>query len=267
MDFTLKFYSELLDSAQIAGYKFITFYTYLSVKQITSPFIICRHDVDRDIKAALSIAKLENNKKISASYYFREKDIQNNSDIIKQISNLNHEIGYHYESLAKLNGNFEKAFTNFYYNVDQINKIRKIDTICMHGSPLSKYNNMDLIKTSWDLVKSELNLKGDLFLDIDYKDIAYITDTGRNWSSDKNNVRDKVISNIEIDIDSSRDLLYSIRKMKYDKIVLQTHPERWTNNILKWIYKYLIDCSANILKRIVNQYGIYHRRYHQRKYQ
>ena len=65
-------------------------------------------------------------------------------EIIRKIRDLGHEIGYHYEVLSKTNGDYAKAIALFSEELEEFRKICPVKTICMHGSPLSKYNNRDL---------------------------------------------------------------------------------------------------------------------------
>ena len=62
-----------------------------------SPIVILRHDVDRRPLNALTTAKLENELGIRGTYYFRIVPESFDETIIKQIAELGHEIGYHYE--------------------------------------------------------------------------------------------------------------------------------------------------------------------------
>ena len=54
---------------------------------------------------------------------------------------MGHEIGYHYEDLAMAKGNYEKAILSFEQNLAKLRHIVPVETICMHGSPLSKFDN------------------------------------------------------------------------------------------------------------------------------
>ena len=64
-----------------------------------------------------------------------------------------------------------------------------VKTICMHGSPLSRVSNLDLWKR-YDY--RELGIIGEPYLDIDFDDVFYLTDTGRRWDGGSVSVRDKV---------------------------------------------------------------------------
>ena len=109
-------------------------------------FILIRHDIDRRPRKALEMAILEREMGIRSSYYFRAKPHVFNPHIIKRISALGHEIGYHYECLSDTNGNIRMALNDFAYHLNRFRKIVPIKTIAMHGRPFKPYDNRDLWK-------------------------------------------------------------------------------------------------------------------------
>ena len=87
-------------------------------------------------------------------------------------------------------------------------KITNVKTVSMHGRPINKYNNLSLwTHENHLLIKNQLGILGEVYIDIDYSDIAYISDTGRNWKDLKFNKRDVVKSNVKINFESSDELL------------------------------------------------------------
>jgi hypothetical protein len=64
--------------------------------------------------------------------------------VIKEIHDLGHEIGYHYENLTTCMGNMEAAIDDFQRNLEKLRKIAPVSTICMHGSPRSRWDSRDL---------------------------------------------------------------------------------------------------------------------------
>ena len=64
-----------------------------------------------------------------------------------------------------------------------------VKTICMHGSPLSKWDNRDLWK-KYDY--RDFGIIAEPYFDVDFDEVFYLTDTGRRWDGDKVSVRDKV---------------------------------------------------------------------------
>ena len=81
------------------------------------------------------------------------------------------------------------AMESFLKNLETMRKIADIKTICMHGSPLSKYDNR-LLWTKYDY--RDYGIIGEPYFDVDFSEVAYYTDTGRRWDGEAVSVRDKV---------------------------------------------------------------------------
>ena len=200
MDFTLSTYKSLINSLKDNNYKFFTVEEYFSLivcSSLDCPLVILRHDIDRTPENALKMAKLEHELGLKATFYFRTIPQTFKPEIIKEIDDLGHEIGYHYENMARCNGNYEMAIEDFRNNLDKLREISPVYTICMHGSPLSQYDNRDLWKV-YDY--RDYGIIGEPYLNIDWDEVFYITDAGRAWNNENVSIRDKVDSNIKIDI-------------------------------------------------------------------
>ena len=191
---------------------------------------------------------------IKSTYYFRTKTHTLKPSIIEEIAEYGHEIGYHYESLSDTNGNIELAIENFDYNLKKLRNITAVDTCAMHGMPLKPYDNRDIWRNpeNKELLINRFNLLGEVYLDIDYGDIVYISDTGRNWQNTKSNLRDKVSSEVSIDFRSSVELLNYLSHTPHTKICFQIHPERWSTNEFQFINSYSTDFIVNFMKRILH---------------
>ena len=177
-DFTLDKYRELCRTLQTSGYTPLTVRDYLMGKSTDSPdsekkIVILRHDVDRKIMNALRMAKLEHEMGIHSTYYFRYPSTFK-PDIIREIQGLGHEIGYHYEVLSKAKGDYQKAIALFESELEEFRKVCPVDTICMHGSPLSPFDNRDLWKR-YDF--RDFGLYGEAYLSLQNTGLCYFTDT------------------------------------------------------------------------------------------
>ena len=187
-DFRLATYTKLLQELLAGGYSFQTLKYF--IQRPEEKTAILRHDVDRLPKNALAIARIEKEAGINGSYYFRIIKGSYDENIIKQISEMGHEIGYHYENLTDTNGDYESAIKNFESGLERFRKLYPIKTICMHGSPLSKYDN----KKIWEKYDyRDYGIIGEPYFDIDFDEVFYITDTGRAWNNSNVSIRDKVI--------------------------------------------------------------------------
>ena len=148
-DFTLEKYRELCKTLLDCGYSTRTIHDYLmqceSKSELNPAIAILRHDVDRKPYNSLKMAGLENSLGICSTYYFRYP-YTFKPEIMRKIRDLGHEVGYHYEVLAKANGDTEKAIHLFEQELVAMREVCDIKTICMHGSPLSRYDNRDLWK-------------------------------------------------------------------------------------------------------------------------
>jgi len=252
-DFTLNAYTLYLEAIKSSYDTILMFSEYFLEKSRPYNYCLLRHDVDRKPFNALQVAQIEHSLNLRATYYFRSKPHTFKLNIIKAIADLGHEIGYHYESLSDLNGDKIKALEDFEFNLDKFRELVTIKTICMHGRPFKPYDNRDLWRDDDNhrLLSDKYDILGELYLDIDYTDIAYINDTGRNWYADSYNVRDKVNSQIKVKINNGDDLLQYLGNNPHSKMVFQTHPERWSKNNFEWYLNYGKDLTINLVKSIL----------------
>jgi len=245
MDFTLKIYKQLLIALQQAGYQFLTFQQFCEGRA-GEKFVILRHDVDLKAENSLATAKIECELGIKATYYFRVIPQSNKSHVIKEIAELGHEIGYHYEDLSLMNGNAEKAIEHFKNKLEHFRQYYPVKTICMHGSPRSKIDNRD----SWKQYDyRDFGIIGEPYVDLNFNEIAYLTDTARCWNGEKYNVRDKVQSAYNHNFKSTFEIIKVAQSgFLPNKIMITTHPQRWTNNLFAWMWEYLFQNVKNKIK-------------------
>jgi hypothetical protein len=252
-DFTLQTYRKYLAAIQQNGFQFLLFKEFIPAPGKHSKFCLIRHDVDRKPMNALRMAQVEKEMGINATYYFRKKDGVYIPHIIQAIENMGHEVGYHYESLSDTDGDIPKAVVDFKQNLAEFRKICAVLTVSMHGRPLKPYDNRDIwrMPENHRLLKNELDVLGEVYLDIDYTDLAYINDTGRNWTSNESNRRDKVESNVMADFSSGEALLAYLQSNPHPKLVFQIHPERWADGYIPWAMQLFFDRAINFAKKIV----------------
>lgn len=254
-DFTLKSYAKYIQAILKSYPLVLRFDNFFSTDPKPDSFCLIRHDVDRRPKKALQMAQLENQMGIQATYYFRAKKNVFKPDIIQEISNLGHEVGYHYESLSDTNGHLPRALKDFEQHLEKFKTIVPIKTVSMHGRPLKPYDNRDLWRDAQnhDLLIKKHAIYGEVYLDIDYRDVAYINDTGRNWTADRSNIRDQTKYGIRLSFNSGAEVLNYLNSTPDPKLVFQVHPERWAGNMMDYHFSLCFDTLANLAKYVVKK--------------
>jgi hypothetical protein len=245
-DFTFEKYSVLCNELINSGYTILTVREYLSSRP-KKEYAIIRHDVDTKPDRALRMAQLEHNMGISSTYYFRHTPEIFKPQIIQEVANLGHEIGYHYEVLSKTNGDYPKAIILFKEELNDLKKISPISTICMHGSPLSPYDNRDL----WNVYDfREYGIEGEAYLSMD-ADMYYCSDTGWRWDK-KHKVRDHLQGNREFDAKTTDDIILAVRERRVPSLYLLVHPGNWSTNTPEWIAAWGMNLAGNTVKSLVS---------------
>ena len=261
-DFTIKIYTNLLGVLRKQGYSFQTFADFL--KDPADKVIVLRHDVDARKENSLRFAEIQHGLGIKGSYFFRVVPGSYDEEVIKKIAGMGHEVGYHYETMdlvsEKLKVKSEKwgaeklidaAYEEFCRNLEMFRKIVPVETICMHGSPRSKYDNKDIWK-KYEYKK--LGLIGEPYYDIDFNKVAYLTDTGRRWNGDKVSVRDKVESPFNFNFRSTFDIIENISHLP-DQVMFTFHPQRWHDSAVLWIKELVVQNVKNQVKRVLIKSG------------
>jgi hypothetical protein len=233
MDFTITTYKNLLTSLQSQGFSFQTFAEFISKPSVAgSRFIILRHDVDALPQNSLCFAQIQSALGIAGTYYFRMVPQSYDEAIIKEILELGHEVGYHYETMYTCKGNIDKAYEVFCRNLDTFQKLTPIKTISMHGSPMSPYDNREIWK-KYDY--RQLGIIAEPYFDLNFNELFYITDTGRRWDGHLYNVRDKATKENPVTnpgfltrrYRSTRDIIRAVNNGDFPRqAMLNFHPQR-----------------------------------------
>ena len=267
MDFTLKIYRKLLTTLKEGGFGFQTFEKFL--EEPGERVVVLRHDVDLRQEYAHVMAQLEREIGISGTYFFRVVRGSYNVDVIRKIHGLEHEVGYHYETMdiagrsIGRKGDYNKsdehwervivaAWEEFKVNLHRLREIVPVRTAAMHGSPRSRFNNLDLWKR-YDY--KELGIIGEPYLDVDFSDVLYLTDTGRRWDGAAVSVRDRVDSGGAFEglsFSHTRQIIEAARNGDLPpRIMINVHPQRWTNKPMPWIRELVWQNIKNQVKRFL----------------
>jgi len=174
-DFSIRHYQEVLEYGK-KKYTFLTFSEFIKSSKKTN-VILLRHDIDYSIEKALEMAKLESKMGIKSTYFvllrgqfYNPYSIINTSHL-KEIQNLGHEIGLHYDSteLSKEKSPHKKLKEE----IKQLEWImgKKISIVAQHNPTVSpKLKN--IFHDVFDARESKI-----------FKNLSYISDSVKNWRS------------------------------------------------------------------------------------
>jgi len=141
------------------------------------------------------------------------------------------------------------ALDDFRLNLEKLRKLYPVKTICMHGSPLSKWDNRDLWKR-YDY--RDFGIIAEPYFDLDFDEVFYLTDTGRSWNNAYSSVRDRVKSSFDIAIQSTSHLIALAEQNALPhQIMINVHPQRWTDNPVQWTKELVWQNFKNVVKRFM----------------
>lgn len=247
MDFTLTIYTELLKTLLKQGYIFQTFEEFMTKPMDKA--VVLRHDIDKLPENAVAVAEIEKKLGINASYYYRIVKESNVPELIREVAKMGHEIGYHYEDLTFAKGNKQQAIKLFEKNLAYFRTFYPVTTACMHGSPMTKWDNRDI----WtDYNYKDFGIIAEPYFDVNYNNVFYITDTGRSWNSTGVSVRDKVDSGFNIQVKSTSHFIQLATEGKLpNQMIINTHCQRWFEPGFNWLKELLLQNSKNQVKRFL----------------
>ncbi|NOZ59714.1 MAG: hypothetical protein GXO66_09115 [Euryarchaeota archaeon] len=241
-DFTLEAYRKLCECI-LENFSPVRVVDYIT-GSCDGKVAVLRHDVDRKPENALAVARLERELGIASTFYFRTTPGVFVPEIIGEIAAMGHEVGYHYEVMDRARGDAELAMRYFEEDLERFSQICRVETICMHGNPLSPWDNRSLWR-SRDF--RSLGIKGDAYLSIDFSRILYFTDTGRDWSG-RYSVKDN--GGRRPEVESTFELMEFLKGCA-SSVYINTHPERWNDALLPWTAQLLTQSLKNMGKVVL----------------
>ena len=139
----------------------------------------------------------------------------------------------------------DESYVSFCKHLKMFREHSDISTICMHGSPLSKFDN----RIIWENYSyKDLDILCEPYFDIDFDEFCYFTDTGRRWNGNDVSVRDKVESKFQYNFKKTSDIINNMEILP-NKIMLTIHPQRWHKSVLSNIFEYLTQSVKNAIKK------------------
>ena len=255
-DFTFDTYEHLVRSGLRADYDFLPVREYLRRRDEDLPprFILLRHDVDRKPENALEMARLEAELGVESTYYVRTIDKTLRPQIVEEVADLGHEVGYHYEDLDRADGDREAARRTFASELERLRQYAPVETVCMHGNPLTPHDNRDLWGDDPAPLLAEHDLLGEAYLSMDFEDVTYFSDTGRTWRDGSLKIKDHTRGEGEkpLQVGTTFELVDLIDRGRLDRLCLLTHPNRWARTYPELVVESLKDATINVGKHGLN---------------
>ncbi len=175
----------------------------------------------------------------------------------------------------------EAAVSRFRSNLADLRGIAPVRVISMHGSPLSAIDNRLLWKYF------DYHTEGivcEPYFDVDVSAVLYLTDTGRSWNSDRSVMRDRGLTAGERTDTGNFDdwkvrpvrgslmdmtaeglqfrekfrirgtdemIEMALSRLLPSGVIINTHPQRWSDDILKWFSELILQNLKNPVKAFV----------------
>jgi hypothetical protein len=251
-DFTLEMYRKLLDTLLGAGYEPLTVRDYLGREDLPEQFVVCRHDVDRKPANARKMARLEADRGVASTYYLRTNTFS--TSLARTLTTLSHEVGYHYEDFVREGGELEPAHERFARNLEEFRRVAPVDTVCMHGNPLSPHDNREMWLDPAAPDLGDYDLLGEAYLSMDFESVTYFSDTGRTWRDGSLKIRDHTMGEGDktVTADGTSDLVTMFADRRVPQACLLAHPSRWADNYRELLTARVTDGAVNVVKRGLN---------------
>jgi hypothetical protein len=280
LDFTYPKYVKLCKVVIDANITILTVKDYVLMNEKPDKFVIFRHDIDDevDLYYASKMAKTEAELGFKTTYYFRTCEKVFKPEIIREIVDLGHEMGYHYEVLGDAEGDYSKAIELFGSELGRFREVCDVKTIAQHGGPLRSGLNVVTLSNMLELLKCIIQRKpifdhweskeiwkkydfrdyeiiGEPYLSIDFDSVVYLSDTNRSWIDTKYRLKDRVGAEQSInavrDIRRTDDLIEAIESGRLQRIHILIHPSNWKETFGEWVKWFMLQQMRNAGKRLL----------------
>ncbi len=177
----------------------------------------------------------------------------------------------------------DQAIEQYRKNLARLRTLCQVKVISMHGSPLSPVDNRLLWKY-YDYHSDGILCEP--YFDIDMSDTIYLTDTGRRWDGEESSIRDRGIQTgsghesdsyagwkvrpaggslmamtpegvslrQQVSVRTTDDLIaMSGPGIITNRLIINTHPQRWSDEIIPWLTELMIQNLKNPVKKAMNR--------------
>ena len=229
---------------KLAGKGMISIPTKEITPSLTS-YIVLKHDVETDVKKALSLARIEHKYGHRGTYYVQAYLMKDgkNIEMLREMQQMGHEISYHYDVMDSCKGDIDKAIAEYSENKHLFeNNGFIIETVCQHGNPVVErvgytsnrdFFRSDIVKQLYPGVRDVMvNLKSDV-----PTDYLYFSDAGRRFKKIYDPLNNDIIQSGDKDVPYN-DLEGVLDALAQDKgNIVSTHPHRWCESAVVYLTK------------------------------
>lgn len=185
---------------------------------------------------ALAIAEIEKSHQVRSTFYFRVDTKAFDLAIMRYLQEEGFEVGYHFNTLDRCSGDFDKAIALFEEELQQLREAGiDVKTVCSHGDPRVKkvgYKVNNEIFLRDPSLRSRNGLLGEAYLDIDFSSLQYLSDAGVRWNK----------------VGSTKELISRIANKEWPVIYMLTHPDYWSRSVFRAMALGMAAVSVRALK-------------------
>lgn len=225
-------------------------------QEVNDVYIVLKHDVETNVSKAYRMAEIEQKYRHHGSYYVQAylMEDEKNVDLLKKMSDMGHEVSYHYDVMDACKGNMNDAIQQFTENVKIFEENGfSIKTVCQHGNPVAErvgYNsNRDFFRNA--RVQKLFPEMSDIMVDFQTKastDYSYFSDAGRKFNLIYDPINNDIVKSDDknIPFDNLTKVLEYLVNQK-ESCIISTHPHRWTKSKGEYILK---DVFFKVVKKV-----------------
>ncbi len=233
-EFSIQGYRSIIETALSSGYAFISFDKTQNGQE---KFCLLRHDIDADLEAAKTIAAVEHEYSVIATYFVMLRSPvynlfgRHNHRCLEEILKMGHSLALHYD----------EAF--YPDNKKSLQELVESEAYILEKAYGNKINAVSFHQPGPKILANEIKIENfiNTYDKKDLEGIFYISDSNMNW---KNN-----------------DIWDLLRNSTHNKIQLLTHPMWWVGsgqeNTHKLWDKALLDNFNRSLDQVIGTEGAF----------
>ncbi len=205
-------------------------------RNATTPYLVLKHDVETRVESAYRMAEIEHRYGHRGSYYVQAYLLRdkNNITLLRRMTEMGHEISYHYDVMDACRGDLDAAISEFEVNKELFEENGfPLKTVCQHGNPVVERvgytSNRDFFRS--ERVRALYPELSDImvnFAEMHATTYAYYSDAGRQFKRIYDPLTNDLFDSSDKDIPYTtfHSLLEAL--CAKENAIVSTHPHRYT---------------------------------------